>query len=135
MLKNRLFSSAIVLAGGLFATTALANTGEKEHGVKQGQDVGFEEIDANSDGYISQSELEESGKFQVDHSTLDQDSDGRVDQSEFAAFEQMVDGDQQQGQQEFQTQPDPSQPDPTRQDPTQQESEFETDPTETERDY
>ena len=113
MLKNKLFSSAIVIAGGLLATSALANTGNeagmKEHGQK-GETVSFEKVDANGDGYISEQELKDSGAFQVDHATLDVDSDGRVDQTEFAAFEQVTD--QQQQSSEYETDPaaDPAEP-------------------------
>lgn len=112
MLKNRFFSSLIVIIGGMFASTALANTEEgKTHSAmgKQG-DVSFEKVDVNGDGYISELELKDSGAYQVEHSKLDTDNDGRVNQTEFAAFEQM------------------SQQDPAAQDPTQQGTDYQTDP-------
>ena len=93
MLKRTIASSMIVLAGGMFATAATANTedyGSKtDHGMKHGQDVSFLKLDQNGDGYISQSEFENSNLEQVEHDTLDTDNDGRINRTEFAAFEQM----------------------------------------------
>ena len=89
MLRNTLVSSAIVIAGGLLASSALANTGEGVDKAHKGQQVSFEQVDQNGDGYISQSEFENADVQQVDHSTLDFDNDGRVDRTEFAAFERM----------------------------------------------
>jgi hypothetical protein len=51
--------------------------------------VSFEKVDANGDGYISQSEFQGADVQQVDHSTLDADNDGRLNRTEFAAFERM----------------------------------------------
>lgn len=92
MLKRTIASSMVVLAGGLFATAAAANTedyGKADHGMKQGQDVSFQKLDQNGDGYISQSEFQNANVRQVEHDTLDTDNDGRINRTEFAAFEQM----------------------------------------------
>ena len=95
MPSNQVLSSAIVVAGGLFASAALATTGES--GMHKGQDVTFEKLDENGDGYISRTEFESTGVEQVDHSTLDFDNDGRVDRTEFAAFERMHEESPEQG--------------------------------------
>jgi hypothetical protein len=103
MWKNGLLSGAIVLAGGLLASMAVANpeTGyEKSAGTeaaeqhdmdKSHQSLSFSEIDSNADGYISESELTQAqaqAELSVEHDELDTNNDGRVDQTEFAAFEQ-----------------------------------------------
>ena len=95
MPRNRLLASTIVVAGGLFASAALANTGES--GMHKGQDVTFWKVDENGDGYISRTEFENAGVEQVDHSTLDFDNDGRVDRTEFAAFERLQEESPEQG--------------------------------------
>lgn len=111
MLKNTIFSSAIVLTAGLFATSAMAGGGEKGamHGDKQSkQNVSFQKIDENGDGYISQSEFQNANIPEVDHQMLDSDSDGRVNETEFAAFEQLTEeqtGQQQGVQQDTEAQP------------------------------
>lgn len=126
MLKNRIFSSAIVIAGGLFATTAVADMHADKHKEKQ-DTVSFEKVDENGDGYISQNEFVNSGAFQVDHEKLDTDQDGRVNQSEFAAFERTeMQGQGQQSQQGL-GQPDESEYDD--QNP-EFESDYTTDPAE-----
>lgn len=90
MLKKTIASGVLVLAGGL-GMSAAANTedGMKEHPMHQEQDVSFQKLDRNGDGYISQSELQSSDVEQVQHDTLDTDNDGRINRTEFAAFEQM----------------------------------------------
>lgn len=93
MLRNRIASSAIVITGGLFASGAWANTGDemhKSHDTHKSQDVSFQELDQNSDGYISQNEFQSSNQKLVEYDTLDNDNDGRVNETEFAAFEQMT---------------------------------------------
>lgn len=81
--KNRLASSVIVLAGGLFATSALANPSNPS-----GQ-LTFNDIDQNGDGQLSQSEFQAVDvQERVDHDALDTDNNGQIDESEFAAFEQ-----------------------------------------------
>ena len=91
MLKHRLLSSAIVLAGGLFMGNALANTDETGmHSGEKSKDLSFEKVDQDGDGYISQSEFENINvEQQLDHGSLDQDQDGRLDRTEFAAFERL----------------------------------------------
>ena len=131
MLKNTIFSSAIVLTAGLLATSAMAGGGEKGamSGDTQGKhDVSFQKIDENGDGYISQSEFENANIPEVDHQMLDANQDGQVDETEFAAFEQLTD--EQTGQQ---TQPGADYEQGSEwetEDPTQQQGEWEED-----RDY
>lgn len=94
--KNRLASSAIVLAVGLFAAGAFAGNehAAKGHDAKghdaKGHDVTFEELDEDRDGYISNAEFQTTPLHeQVDHDALDTDDDGRLNRTEFAAFELM----------------------------------------------
>jgi len=85
MFGRTLLSSAIVLAGGLFASGAFANTGE-EGATLDG--VSFSQLDQDGDGYISESEMQQAdAEIAMDHTTLDVNGDGQVDETEFAAFE------------------------------------------------
>lgn len=98
--KNRLASSALVLAGGLFAAGAFGNADEhdarhdtamdrtKHSGMAQEQS--FDELDEDRDGYISNAEFQTTKAHeQVDIDALDTDDDGRLNRTEFSAFEMM----------------------------------------------
>ena len=138
MLKHRLLSGAIVVAGGLFATTALANTDEKSgmHSGQKSKDVSFEKVDGNGDGYISQSEFQDINvEQQVDHSALDQNNDGRLDRTEFAAFEQLTeDQSGQQGAQYPSESTGESYESESTQDPTSSDTDWSSE-SESDRDY
>lgn len=49
----------------------------------------FEEMDANSDGYISKDEAKAEKKLEKNWTKADKDKNGRLDSSEFSAFEAM----------------------------------------------
>ena len=83
VLKHGLLSGAIVIAGGLFATTALANTESGMHSDQKAKDLSFAKVDENGDGYISQSEFQNiKVEERLDHTALDQNNDGRLDHGE-----------------------------------------------------
>lgn len=93
LIKKTIFSSAIVVMGGLFATSAMADGGDKTamHDDKQAKQVDFQKVDQNGDGSISETEFQSADIEAVDHQALDTDSDGSVSRTEFAAFERLTD--------------------------------------------
>lgn len=56
-------------------------------GLNEAQIARFEELDQNSDGLLSQSEIESDSNLSRNWETVDSDYNGRIDRVEFSAFE------------------------------------------------
>lgn len=53
----------------------------------EGQNARFSQLDANQDGYISETEAQSGQRLSDNFQQADSNSDGRIDRSEFSAFE------------------------------------------------
>lgn len=73
------------LAGGMFATAAIADRGPEGHGPRGHMEfLDFDKIDANADGKITQDEIAAFRKARVD--AADADKDGFLSAEELAAM-------------------------------------------------
>jgi len=54
------------------------------------QEMRFNTIDANDNGYISQAEAKDKHRIYYYYQRADKNSDGHLDESEFSAFEVMI---------------------------------------------
>jgi uncharacterized surface protein with fasciclin (FAS1) repeats len=79
----RVYAIDSVLSPSVSSTVASTETAE------QGamSDTTFDELDADSDGYLSEEELQAEQALAAEQEQLDSDSDGRISRTEFAAFE------------------------------------------------
>ena len=98
MLHHKILSGVLVLAGTSFAAgaiaepdTSAATTGKStsEHSTSKHSmpTASFEQLDADQDGYISETEAKVSPTLAMKTEELDQNGDGKLDRTEFSAFE------------------------------------------------
>lgn len=80
-------SDLMVSVGGGEAGGAAAQDAGLAIAAPGGQTPSFSEIDADNDGYLTKSEVEDREQVASQWDQLDQNNDDKLDQSEFAAFE------------------------------------------------
>lgn len=71
-----------------FSGTASAETMTGHEGKRGTKSSSFKDLDTNSDGYLSQSEVSERKDIKEKWTNLDKDGDRQLNPSEFSAFEQ-----------------------------------------------
>lgn len=79
------------LLSGIFAFSGAATAGDM---MKKGTEAdaktpGFSQLDADSDGYVTQSEIRDHEELTNRWEQLDANADQRLDRAEFSAFENM----------------------------------------------